>query len=84
MLAALIAGERDPGVLAELAPGRMRGKRSQLVEAFTGRFSDHHAFLLETMLSRIDQAGADIAAVEAKIDQQIAPFQAAADRLDEI
>jgi transposase len=84
MMAALIAGERDPGVLAELARGRMRAKRSQLVEAFTGRFSDHHAFLLETMLSRIDQAGADIAAVEAKIAEQIAPFQAAADRLDEI
>jgi transposase len=84
MLAALIAGERDPGVLAELAKGRMRGKRGQLVEAFTGRFSDHHAFLLETMLARIDQTGADIAAVQAKIDEQIAPFQAAVDRLDEI
>ena len=84
MMAALLAGERDPGVLAELARGRLRAKRSQLVEAFTGRFSDHHAFLLQRMLSRIDQAGADIAAVEAKIQEQIAPFQAAADRLDEI
>jgi transposase len=84
MLAALVAGERDPGVLAELAKGRMRGKRSQLVEAFTGHFSDHHAFLLQTMLARIDQASADVAAVEAHIEQEIAPFQAAAERLDEI
>jgi transposase len=84
MLAALLAGERDPGVLAELARGRMRAKRSHLVEAFTGRFSDHHGFLLATMLSRIDQASADIAELEAHIEAEIAPFQAAADRLDEI
>ena len=38
MLAALIAGERDPKVLAELARGRMRAKRSVLEEAFTGCF----------------------------------------------
>jgi transposase len=84
MLAALLAGERDPKVLAELARGRMRAKRSHLVEAFTGRFSDHHGFLMATMLSRIDQASADIAAVEAHIEAEIAPFQAAADQLDEI
>ena len=84
MLAALIAGQRDPGVLAELARGRLRAKRGVLQEAFTGRFSDHHGFLLATMLSRIDQASADIAAVEAHIEAEIAPFQAAADQLDEI
>jgi transposase len=84
MMAALLAGERDPQRLAELARGRLRGKRGQLVEAFTGRFSDHHAFLLQTMLDRIDRAGADIAAVQAKIEEQLAPFTQAADRLDEI
>jgi transposase len=84
MMAALIAGERDPKVLAQLARRRLRAKLSLLEEAFYGRFSDHHAFLLERMLGRIDQATADIAALEAKIDQEIAPFQAAVDRLDEI
>ena len=84
MLAALVAGERDPKVLARLARTRLRAKTAQLEEAFTGRFSDHHAFLLERMLSRIDQANADIAAVEAKIEEQIAPFAAAVDQLDEI
>jgi transposase len=49
-----------------------------------GRFSDYHGFLLQTMLARIDQATADIAAVEAHIDEEIAPFAQAADRLDEI
>jgi len=84
MLAALITGERDPKVLAQLARRRLRAKLSLLEEAFHGRFSDHHAFLLATMLGRIDQASADIAAVEAHIEAEIAPFQAAADQLDEI
>jgi hypothetical protein len=39
----LIAGQRDPKVLAQLARGRMRGKISQLEEAFTGYFTDHHS-----------------------------------------
>jgi transposase len=84
MLAALVAGERDPKVLARLARTRLRAKLGQLEEAFTGHFSDHHAFLLARMLGRIDQAGADIAELEAKIEEAIAPFAAAADRLDEI
>jgi transposase len=84
MMAALIAGERDPKVLAQLARRRLRAKLSLLEEAFYGRFGDHHAFLLQTMLGRIDQASADIAELDRKIEEQIAPFQAAADRLDEI
>jgi transposase len=84
MLAALVAGERDPKVLAQLARQRLRAKLSLLEEAFYGRFSDHHAFLLATMLERIDQTSAAIAALEAKIAAEIAPFQAAVDRLDEI
>src|SRR4051794_15207057 len=84
MLAALIAGERDPKVLAQLARARMRAKISVLEEAFVGHFTDHHAFLLRTMLARIDETGADIAAVEAKIAELIAPFAQTVDRLDEI
>jgi transposase len=84
MMAALLAGERDPKALAQLARRRLRAKLSLLEEAFYGRFSDHHAFLLNTMLGRIDQASADIAELDRKIEQQLAPFQAAADRLDEI
>jgi transposase len=46
MLDALIAGERDPRRLADLARGRMRTKRTALVEAPRGRFDDHHAELV--------------------------------------
>ena len=50
MLAALIAGERDPTVLADMARTRLRAKTTALQEAFVGRFSDQHAFLLAIML----------------------------------
>jgi transposase len=84
MLAALIAGERDPKVLAQLARRRLRAKLSLLEEAFHGRFSDHHAFLLQTMLGRIDQASADIAELDGKIEDTVAPFAQTVERLDEI
>ena len=84
MLAALIAGQRDPKTLAQFARGRMRGKLTDLEEAFTGRFSDHHAFLLAKMLARIDQISVDIAEIEERVDVEIAPFAEAVARLDEI
>ena len=83
-MAALVAGERDPKVLADMARGSMRGKTARLEEAFTGRFTDHHAFLLRTMLARIDGIDADIDKVQDRIDEQIAPFAKAVTRLDEI
>ena len=84
MLAALIAGERDPKTLAQFARGRMRGKLTGLEEAFTGRFSDHHAFLLTKMLARIDQVSADLADLDQRLDTEIAPFAQAVALLDEI
>jgi transposase len=84
MMAALLAGERDPKALAQLARASMRRKIVLLEEAFVGRFTDHHAFLLRTMLARIDETSADIAAVETRIEELIAPFAQAVERLDEI
>ena len=55
MMAALIAGERDPKALAQLARARMRAKIPLLEEAFVGHFTDHHAFLLGQMLARVDR-----------------------------
>jgi len=84
MMAALIAGERDPKALAQFARTAMRAKIGLLEEAFVGHFTDHHAFLLRTMLARIDETSADIAAVETRIEELIAPFAPAVARLDEI
>jgi transposase len=84
MLAALVAGQRDPRVLAQMARRSMRAKISLLEEAFTGHFTDHHAFLLQRMLARVDAINNDIAALEAKIEEQMRPFAAAVEKLDEI
>ena len=84
MMAALIAGQRNPKVLAQLARARMRAKIPLLEQAFVGRFTDRHRFLLATMLARIDQASADSTAVETKIEELIPPFAQAVEKLDEI
>jgi transposase len=84
MLRALIAGERDPKTLAQLARARMRAKIGVLEESFVGYFTEHHAFLLAKMLTRVEAIEADITDVEHRIEEHIAPFAAAATRLDEI
>jgi transposase len=84
MLAALVAGERDPKVLAQLARTRLRAKLGPLAEAFTGFFTDQHAFLLGKMLGRVDALDADLAELDAKLQELIAPSPRAVDRLDEI
>jgi transposase len=84
MMAALIAGERSPRALAQMARTSMRRKVAALEEAFTGHFTSHHAFLLAKMLARVDGIDADISELDARIEEMIAPFAQAADRLDEI
>lgn len=75
MLEALIAGERDPAVLADLAWTSLRGKRPVLAEALTGRFTAHHAFLVRAMLDRIDTATAMEQRLNEQIDRLVVPFR---------
>jgi transposase len=84
MLAALLAGEREPARLAQMARSTLRRKITELQEAFTGHFTDHHAFLLTKMLARIDAIQADIDDVDAQIEIYLAPFAPAATRLEQI
>ena len=84
MLEALIAGQRDPRALAQLARASMRGKISVLTEALTGHFRGHHGYLLAMMLGRIDNLTAQIEQLTTRIGQAIAPFTAQVAQLDEI
>jgi len=68
MLDALIAGERDPRRLADLARGRMRTQRTALVEALRGRFDHHHAELVQMLLDQIDALNGQIATLTARIE----------------
>jgi transposase len=84
MLRALLAGERDPKVLAGLARGRLRNKLPELRQALRGRFSAHHGLLLRLALEHVEQLERSIAELDAAVDRVIAPFAQARDRLDTI
>jgi transposase len=81
MLEALIAGERDPEVLAEMALTRMRPKIGDLREALVGRFGDHHALLLRMHLDHVDELVAMEARLDGGVDALMGPFGEAATRL---
>ena len=84
MLRALLAGERDPQVLAELARGRLRNKLPELRQALRGRFGAHHALLVRLALEHIEQLERSITCLDAEVERVIAPFAQARDRLDTI
>jgi transposase len=81
MLEALVAGERDPKVLADLAKRSLRHKIPALIEALQGRFTEHHAFMVSQYLAQLDTQQATIDALTARIDTVIAPFAEARDAL---
>lgn len=92
MLAALVAGERDPEVLAEMAKGVLRKKIPDLRHALKGRFRDHHALIIGLSLDHLAHLEAAQATLDARINAVIAanhseaglPFERARDHLDSI
>ena len=84
MLKALIAGERDPTTLAALARGRLRDKRAALAEVLVGRFTDHHAFLLQHLLAHLEFLEQQIGDFDRRIADVTKPMTAALERLDSI
>jgi transposase len=72
MIAAIIGGQEDPDVLAELARRRLRGKIPELRLALEGKVTDHHRFLLGELLDQLDYVERKIATLTARIEQ-IAP-----------
>jgi len=68
MLAALIAGQHDPAVLAVLAKRRLRSKIPALTEALTGRFTEHHGFLARVHLDLIDHHTEAIEEITGRIE----------------
>ena len=84
MLEALIAGERDPEVLAEMALTRMRPRIPELRRALLGRFDDHHALMITMHLSHIDHLSEGIDRLDARIAEVMAPFADEVRRLETI
>jgi transposase len=84
MMEALIGGQRDPSTLARLAKGSARKKTERLEEALRGFFTEHHAVILQMMLDNCDRISAQIAELDARIQEAIGPFSAQAARLVDI
>jgi transposase len=74
MIEALISGERDPVVLADLARGVMRKKIPELRMACAGRFSDQHALMCTLHLEHIDHLADMIARLDTRIEAATLPF----------
>jgi transposase len=77
MLEALIAGQRDPVVLANMAQGRLRRKHAELVQALDGRFDAHHAELARMLLDEVDALSAKVQVLTARISDLVAQIPAA-------
>ena len=73
----LIAGERNPKVLAQLARARARRKLAELEAALEGAefFTPEHAALLAAMLARIDRVNAEIDRLSQVIERLLAPYE---------
>jgi transposase len=81
MLDALVAGERDPNVLAEFARRQMRKKIPALREALEGHCDDHHRLCIGAILRHIDFLDEQIEQLTAMIEEQIRPFAPAVELL---
>ena len=75
MLEALIAGQTDPTVIADLAKRTLRRKIPDLTQALVGRFTKHHAFMVLLFLDRIDAHSTDIGRLDARIEDAMGPFR---------
>lgn len=81
MLAALVRGDSEPTALADLAKGRLRKKRPQLIAALTGRITPAQRALLGQQLAHVEFLDRAIAALDAQIAALLRPYQGDAARL---
>jgi len=84
MLNAIVAGETNPVVMAELAKGRLRSKREQLVQALEGRVRPHQRFILAELLCQLDSLDETIARFNQQIEEYCHPFEPVVELLDTI
>jgi transposase len=84
ILAALVAGQTAPAVLADLAKGKLRAKIPALERALVGCFGPHQRFLVARQLGHLDDLDGLIAELSAEIAERLRPFEDEIERLDAI
>jgi transposase len=73
-LDAIISGETEPEKLADLARGRLRATRAEIVEALRGRVREHHRFMLRLHLEQVSSLQSAIADIERRLGERLEPF----------
>lgn len=84
MLEAMVEGAEDPGVLADLAKGKLRAKQPALEKALQGLMGPHQRLLLASHLRHLDFLDMEIGQLDREVAARLDPFQEALERLDEI
>jgi transposase len=84
MLQAIVAGETDPKLLANLALGRLREKIPQLEQALTGRVKPHHRFMIQELLIHFDDLDGSIERLNREVEERLGPFEVEVGLLDTI
>jgi transposase len=84
MLEALIQGETDVTKMANLALSTLRQKIPELEAALVGRIREHHRFMWRELLYQLDSLNERIAALDVRIRQATAPYEAIVQRLDAV
>lgn len=75
MLKALVRGDATPAQMAQLAKKRLRRKLVDLELALEGRVEEHHRFILEMQLARLEQVDVHIAKLDERIDAKLTPYR---------
>lgn len=76
ILSAIVQGQHNPEILADLAKGRLRAKREALIEGLRGNVTEHHRFLLKMHLGMIDGLERAVKEVDERICDELEPFRA--------
>jgi len=84
IMQALVAGQTDINLLADLARGRLRDKLPQLQRALVGRFGSHQRFLLAQQLAHLESLEELIEQLDREVEQRLRPFAEVISRLDTI
>jgi transposase len=71
----LIAGQRDPQILAAHEKGKLKQRIPELTAALNGTFGDHHALMTKLYLEQIDAYSRRICTLTQTIELLMQPFR---------
>ena len=74
MIEAIMAGELDTEAIADLAKGKLKGKKEELKKALVGHFQEHHRFMIQASLDHIEFLEKVIAGLDQEINRKLKDY----------